>query len=133
MAEKAEKKADEANEKLKEIEKAKGEKEKQDNLLAAFTNEVKKKWKEMEDLVKEAKTFETKEFEKAIARYKKAIEKCEEIAKLPNNEDYKSIKDKKEVTDMKELKEAEKKQTEYEDKVIDLEKKKEEEDAKKAG
>jgi len=133
MAEKSEKKADEANEKLKEIEKDKGKKVEQDKLLATFINEVKTKWKEMEDFVKDAKTFEAKEYEKAIVRYKKAIEKCEEIAKLSSNEDYKTIKDKEEVTEMKELKEVAKKQTDFEDKVIDLEKKKEDEAAKKAG
>ncbi|KNY30466.1 PP2C family protein-serine/threonine phosphatase [Pseudobacteroides cellulosolvens] len=133
MAEKSEKKAGEADEKLKEIEKDKGKKNEEEKLLATFTNEVKTKWKDVEELVKDAKGFETKEYEKAIGRYNKAIEKCEEIAKLPSSEDYKAIKDKKEVTEMKEIKDAIKKQTEFEDKVIDLEKKKEEEATKKAG
>lgn len=126
MVDKLEKKIEEAKKKLEEAEAAAAGQAKDKKLMEDFTKEVKDKWKEMEDFVKDAKAYENKEYEKAIGRYEKAIEVCEIIVELPNKEDYKDIKDKKEVKEMKEITEAKKKQIEFGDKIIDLNKIKDE-------
>jgi serine/threonine protein phosphatase PrpC len=133
MTDKLEKKIEEVKKKLEEDEATAAGQAKDKKLLEDFIKEVKDKWKEIENFVKQAKAYETKEYEKAIGRYEKAIEKCEEIVELPNSDDYKEVKDKKEVKELKELTEAKKKQIEYEDKIIDLNNKKDAEKAEKAG
>jgi tetratricopeptide (TPR) repeat protein len=133
MTDKLEKKIEEVKKKLEKDEATAAGQAKDKKLLEDFIKEVKDKWKDAEDFVKQAKSYETKEYEKAIGRYEKAIEKCKEIVELPNNPDYKEVKDKKEVKELKELIEAKKKQIEYEDKIIDLNNKKDAEKAKKAG